>query len=200
MNKFIVLLIIATVGMSFVSGLLFYQLNEIQTENSELKGEIFKANIQLEEEQNSTLQLENQVTALLNQTEQLQQNLTESEHQNNILKSKIAEATNRVKITDFIINETSPAPPTGVGMFSNFFVTVENFGINDVEDLRVVFDTQYSTVGDDRVYNDSIKIGVLRQGVSRTVNTHIQYPYSRRSLIATLVWGTIVLDKRAITW
>lgn len=186
--------------MSGISGLLFYQLITVEDENKELSDEIFEVNIQMEEEQTSSIQLESQVTELQNQTKQLQQNLTESEHQNNILKYKIAEATNRVKITEFIINETSPAPPTGVGMFSNFFVTVENFGINDVDDLRVVFGTQYSIVGADRAYNDSIKIGLLREGASRTVNTHIQYPYSRRSLIATLVWGTIILDKRSITW
>ena len=49
MKKFVVLLIIATITLIGISGLLFYQLNVVQTENNELIEELIEVENQREE-------------------------------------------------------------------------------------------------------------------------------------------------------
>lgn len=96
MKKIVGLLIISIIVVSVVSGLLFYQLNAVQDENSNLRSQLFEVNTQLDEEQNYTLQLESQVTELENQKAQLGSQTTELQNQTTQLESQVAELTNEI--------------------------------------------------------------------------------------------------------
>lgn len=185
--------------MSGVSGLLFHQLNEIQTENSELKNELVEVNTLLEEEQNTSLNLETQITQLQNHLEQLEQSLVEVETQRNELEDQLSNATDRVKITDFTMNGTT-FPVVGVGWDSDFFITVENFGINDVENLKVVFNLQLINLDSREIYNFSIGIDTLKAGESKIIQFRKNHNYYTNPIIATLMKDEIILDKQAETW
>ena len=145
LNKFVVLLIIATITMSGLSGLLFYQLNVVQAENSKLSDELIDVTNLLEEEQNSNLQLEEQVFELQNQTEQLEEEilgleneiselenqLAEVEYQRDELEEKISKITNRIEITELSVFGFGSI----VGWLheSQVNVTIKNLGINVID-------------------------------------------------------------------
>ena len=160
---------------------------------------LFEVRTHLEEEKNTSIQLENQITELQNQIEQLEQNIVEVETQRNELEEQLISASNRVKITDFSIEGTT-FPPVNVGWISDFIVTVENFGINDVENLTVFFNIQYYKSYPGELINWSINIGTVKVGESITVHQWIQHDYYTNPIIATLMKDEIILDTQASTW
>jgi hypothetical protein len=109
--------------------------------------------------------------------------------------------TNRLKITDFRTNGTT-FPLVGVGWQTNFVVTVENFGINDVENLTVVLNVQYYTSYPDEIHNHSIAVGAVKIGESKTVNQWVHHGYSESFFVATLMMNDTILDNRTtvLTW
>ena len=182
MNKLILLLITPIVVLSIVSGLLLNQLIIVQNENSELRTEIFGVTSQLEEEQTVSLQLECRLSELGN---------------------RLAVIINKVKIIDFRTNGTIFPAIGGIGQYSDLVVTVANFGINDVENLTVVFDGQYYT--SDLNYSDKweIDIGTVKVGESKTVNLWDNldggFYANPASLVAQLMLDDMILDNRTLT-
>jgi hypothetical protein len=173
--------------MSGVSGLLFYQLNVIEKENRKLKDELFVVNAQLpeisaqlEEQQTHGLQLESQIIDL---------------------EEQLRNATNKVKITVFTSNMTDFPPKAGCFWYSDYVVTVLNFGINDVNNLRIDFEGQYyGYYPDEPCYNEvyhnwSLNIGTVKVGESKTVHQWHQMPTDKPT-VAWLMMGDMILDTR----
>ena len=104
MNKLFVGLTIVIVAVSFVSGFLFYQINEVNGLNSELRSQNAEAQNQLNETQNQNNQLENQITALQNQNSELQTQIDEKQEENSELQEQINEQQDR---NDELKNQTS---------------------------------------------------------------------------------------------
>ena len=207
MNKINAVLGIVIILLSTVCGILYYQLGDMPKQNSDLQN-------QIGEYQNQISQLEKQIDTLEKQIDNLDYELNyfeykigrleaqnlELQNQKTLLERELEiKSANWVKITEFIVNETSTNPPAGVGLYSKFVVTVENFGTNTVEGLKVVFDIQYQEIFTGDVHNATINIGTLNAGESRTVSDHHQYGYYKRTFVVNLMIDDIILDRFTIT-
>ena len=183
MKKIIPLLIVPIVVLSIVSGLLFNQLLVVQTENSELRTEVSDVNARLEGKQTVGLQLESQLNELENQ---------------------LRNVTNLVRITDFRFEGFAFPPVTATTYCSDYIVTVENFGINDVENLTVVFDGDYFDgyqyhakygFNPDGPYKWSLDVGTVKVRESKTVHEVHVIPEDSTFVIQLMLNDT-VLDER----
>lgn len=91
MNKLFPVLIITIVVLSFVSGFLFYQINDVQGLNSELRSQNAEVQNQLDEQQEQNNELESQITELQNQNSELQKQNSEKQEENTELQNQIIE-------------------------------------------------------------------------------------------------------------
>jgi hypothetical protein len=179
MSKKNSLLLVPIVVLSIISGLLFNQL-VVQKGNSELKNKFSDLDAQLKEQQTVSRERETQITEL---------------------DQQLINTTNRVKITVFTSNETSFPPLRGCFWYSSYVVTVLNFGINDVENLRIDFEGQYYGLEPDEPYynevyhNWTLTIGTVKVGESKTVHQWHQMPMDKPT-VAWLMMGDVILDTR----
>lgn len=192
MDKFAVLLIIAIITMSGVSGLLCYRLNVVQNDNRELSDELFEVSNKLEGGQNHSHSLENQVIELNNEIEQLEQSLIE-------LEETICKATNLVKITEFKVTDYQPLG--GFIIYSFFNLTIENFGINDVTNLSVSIlggDDEPPIIIVNEEFVSEIPIEVIYVDEELKINGRIDYNFqdSTFPVTAKLMVGEIILDEK----
>jgi len=104
LNKFVVLLIIATITVSGISGLLYYQINDVQNQLTDL--------------QTSNNDLQNQVDGLLTENSELKNEIAELEVQKNELDEQLSNVIKLVKITEFKVNGFQPL---GGLLISTFF-------------------------------------------------------------------------------
>ena len=109
MGKLVGVLIIIILILSFGSGFLVYQLNNVQNMNSELR---------------------NQNNELLNENSELQTRISE-------LEDLLNKVTNRVNITEFSISGMKPHEGFVVWE-SDVHVKIHNLGINDIEGLTLI--------------------------------------------------------------
>ena len=104
MNKLFAVLTITIVVLSFVSGFLFYQINDVQGLNSELRSKSAEVQNQLDEQQEQNNELENQITELQNQNSGLQNQITEQQDENSELQEQLDEQQTR---NDELQNQTN---------------------------------------------------------------------------------------------
>ena len=176
MNKIVVLLMISTVVMSVISGLLFFQLDAVQNENSKLSEELFDVNSQLEEEENNNLQLEEEILELENQRDELQ--------------TFVDEYTNRVNITEFSTYGFNPQ--VNLLISSNVNVTICNQGINDVRNL--VFRIESSEGG--WVQNKTSSFNIIRSGEEIKFKSVVYWTLGlNNKIVATVSTGDLILDQ-----
>jgi len=173
MNRLVAVLSITIVMLSIVSGFLFYQLNAIQSLNSELRSQNAEIQNQLDELQIQNGELENQITELQNQNSELQNRITEQETQ-------LSKYTNLVKITEVTI-ESGFHPYIGLTLVNRANVTIENLGVNDVEGLTLTIEHSSPSVG------ETYSLDVLRSGEKREINGDLF------SVVGTTGWVTITL-------
>ena len=177
MRRLVGVLAIAIVVMGIVSGFLFYQLSVMQSLNSDLRS-------QNAEIQNQTNQIENQITDLQNQNSELQNLITE-------LEDQLSKVTNLVKITRFTTSGFSPIGGMLIESIAN--VTVQNFGINDVNGLTLSI--KYYDV---ETLLEPLQLDNLSAGEERIINTHIRWILTDNTgepFTATLWLGNQVLDE-----
>jgi hypothetical protein len=134
----------------------------------------------LEEEQTVGVQLESQLTELENQ---------------------LSNVTNLVRITDFRFEGFAFPPVTATTYCSDYIVTVENFGINDVENLTVVFDGDYFNgyqyhakygFNPDGPYKWSLDVGTVKVGESKTVHEVHVIPEDSTFVIQLMLNDTVL--------
>ncbi len=95
MNRLSVSLTVTVVLLSFVSGFLFYQNNDAQALNKELRSQNADVQNQLNDLQIQNDELENQISYLQNQNNELQDQIDDQQAENSILQNQIDEEQNR---------------------------------------------------------------------------------------------------------
>ncbi len=103
MNKLFVSLTITVVSLSLVIGFLFYQINDVQVLNSQLRSQNAEAQNQLNDLQNQNNELGGQITELQNQNNELKEQIDDQLDKNDELKNQIYEEQNR---NDELENQT----------------------------------------------------------------------------------------------
>ena len=172
MNKLelVAVFVIIIISLSVVCGILFYQNNDFRNQISVLEG-------QLDECQNQTSEMKNQI-------DELEQQNLELQNQNLELESLIDKFTNRVNITKF--SSSGMNPIVGVTFHSLANVTIQNFGINDVEDLTLIISPED--------INGKINIDVIRPGETQIVSTDYYWNLGS-NITVTLKLGETILDE-----
>ena len=206
MKKLVGVLAIVIVVMGIVSGFLFYQLSEMQSQNSELSSQNAEIQNQLEEAQNNNNQLENQITELQeqnsqlinqsetyqNQIEQLEGEILGLEREISELESQLSKYTNFVKITEVVI-EPGFNPYIALTMLNKVNVTIENLGVNDVEDLVLTIEHSSPSVG------DPYSLEVLCSGEKREVTGNLFWVVGTTgSVTVTLKLDEVIIDEYII--
>jgi hypothetical protein len=108
---------------------------------------------------------------------------------NGDLEDQIEQFTNRVNITAFAISGFRPVEEWIVWE-SDVTVKIENFGINDVEGLKL----EIVGFGDERLA-EILQLGALHVGEEREIHTNAQWGYgSYGTSVATLLLNDSVLD------
>jgi peptidoglycan hydrolase CwlO-like protein len=115
-NKLVAVLGAVIILLFVVCGVLFYQLDDLQNQNSALEGQVTEYKNQTGELQNQISELESQITECQNQTskmkkqiDELEQQKLELQNQTLELESLIDKFTNRVNITQFSVSGFNPA-------------------------------------------------------------------------------------------
>lgn len=130
MKSLVGILVLIAILLSVIGGFLFYQLNVMNSANTELISRNAEVQTQLE--------------PLLSKNDELEDRVTELQNQSDELEIRLEKYLNWVEITDFkavshYINIPMPQPVS-------FNVTVKNFGINDVENLTLIVESQFGNV------------------------------------------------------
>ena len=180
MKKLVAVLSIVIILLSTVCGVLFYQIGVMQSQNSNL--------------QNQIGQLENQISELETQNLELQNQAGELESQ----LSALSNATVMVKITGFEITGAMMSPD-GTAYYSSAKVTLQNFGINDVEGLILwVNYTAPIEIRPDNIdyYMKRVQLGLVHAGKTKnaTVGVIWEAGYGKK-FVASLMLDAIVLDE-----
>ena len=202
MNKITAVLGIVIILLSAVCGILYYQIGDMPNQNSDLQNQIGEYQNQIGQLENQIDDLEKQIDVLDSQLNYLEYKIGRLEAQNLELQNQKTslereleiKSANWVKITEFIVNETNLSTVAS-GYISKFFVTVENFGNNDVEGLKLVLDIQYHEDCSCVVSNASIILGTVNAGESRTVSATHAYGFSKRTFVVNLMIDDIILDR-----
>jgi hypothetical protein len=152
------------------------------TQNNELQNQLNVLESQVREYENQTSVLQNQVNELKQQNLELQNQTIE-------LESLIDRFTNRVNITDFSSSGFSPMVGLLVESLAN--VTIQNFGINDVENLTL------RLAGEDaEQFSKEINIKIIRAGETLTVSAYYYwYIGSTSPAKVTLMLSETILDE-----
>lgn len=179
MNKLelVAVFVIIIISLSIMCGHLFYQNNDFRNQISVLEG-------QLDECQNQTSEMKNQIDELEQQNLELQNQNLELEQQNLELESLIDRFTNRVNITEFSSSGFNPI--VGVTIYSLANVTIQNLGINKVEDLTLIISPEY--------LNGKINLDVIRPGETQIVSTYYYWNLGSKTTV-TLKLGETILDE-----
>jgi hypothetical protein len=185
MNKLVAVLGITIILLSSMCAILFYQINDTQTQNSELENQNSTLEAQVSDYQNQTEQLENRVSELELQNLELKNQTNELED----LLDKVSDAR-YVIITEFNINGIYFIG--GVAAVSYVNITVENFGTNDVNDLKVVINATFGAM-----YPQSVQLGTIKSGETQKINTSVTWGFQSgtRTFIATLMQDEISLHE-----
>jgi type II secretory pathway pseudopilin PulG len=173
MNKLVAVLAIIIILLSGMCGILYYQIGDMQSQNSEL--------------QNQIGQLENQVSELELKNLELQNQTSELEAQ----LSNVSSASQLVRIIGIEI--------TGSGMVAwpayvaTLNVTIQNFETSDVEGLRLT--TSHISGHEDSVFTVSIEFIHAEEVIY--VRTNVGWSIAMKpNFVATLTLDDIILDKR----
>jgi hypothetical protein len=95
MNRLSVILTVTVVLLSFVSGFLFYQNNDAQALNKELRSQNTDVQNQLNGMEIQNNELENQISELQKQNSDLQDQIDDQQAENSILQNQIGAEQNR---------------------------------------------------------------------------------------------------------
>jgi hypothetical protein len=164
LNKLVAVLAIIIISLSFVCGILYYQIGETQTQNNDLQK-------QLSQLENQVSELESQLSALSNAM---------------------------VKITGFEITGAM-ASPDWKAYASSAKVTLQNFGINDVEGLILwVNYTAPIEIRPDNIdyYMKRVQLGLVYAGETKNATVGVVWlaRYGKQ-FVASLMLDDIVLDE-----
>ena len=163
MNKLVAVLGIIIILMSIVCGILYYQIGDIQGQNSELQNQIGQL-----EKQVSELELEN--LELQNQTSELEAYI-----------NKVSDAS-QVRITRITY---TPTRFIKVIIISNVTVTVENFGTNNVSGLSLWVKDMF--LGQ---YFGNVTLGALKGGEAQNVTVSVERHHAEQSnFVTTSLWS-----------
>jgi cell division protein FtsL len=185
MKKLCGVLIVIIFALAIVSGLLCYQLSDMQSKNAKLE----KQNSDLE---NQLGELEGQLSDYQNRTDQLENQILE-------LESQIGELQNPVytlEITAFSVASTWDNPGgMAFGYKSN--ITIQNNGKNDVRGLTLLLKRFGAGFGVGSTY---VLLDTLHAGEERVIETSIPVDfalieYKPVKYVATLNLGPLVLDE-----
>jgi hypothetical protein len=168
MNRLVGTLAITIVILGVVSGFLFYQNNELQKVNRELRNHNSEIQNQLDEQETDNIELQNQILELENQTLELQNQVNQLTQLSTIKNSSIV-----VKVTNFTTSGMSTI--VGVLMESDATITIQNLGTNDLKGLTLAM----VHIGDDPaaslMNHQSFKIESLEAGEEQTVSTNVYW-------------------------
>jgi uncharacterized protein YlxW (UPF0749 family) len=196
MNRLIIVLSAAIIILSLVSGFLFYQLNAVQSVNSELRNQNAEAQDQLGELQTQNDELENQILEMQNQNSELQNQIDALQNQNDEFQNQIKEQeiqlsnyTDLVEIAE--VEVYGFAPLVGVTIRSAADVTIENIGVNDVEGL--ILSVVHSSTAD---HPHTENLDVLHLGEKRKINSYVFWAFGTiGNITVTLNLGNVTLDE-----
>ena len=121
-----------------------------------------------------------QFNVIQNQFDELQIQNSELEHQTTELETQLGKYTNLVKITNIAI-EPSFNPLIALTLVNRANVSIETFGVNDVEGL--ILTIEHSSPSEGEPY----RLEVLRSGEKREINCNLF------SVIGTTGWVTFTL-------
>ena len=214
MNKLVPVLAVIIILLSGVCGVLFYQISDMQSQNSDLQkqiGQLENQTSKLEDQidelknkesdlesqyHNQIVQLETQIGEIenryQNQTDQLEKQITELEKQleKEIFLRTLPDAK-QVNITAFRAYGWNMVS-TEVMSFCN--VTVQNFGTNDVDGLTI----RISGVNrfTDWTYGGEQEVALLKAGETKNINIESAQSMAFFSdITATLMLGDIIIDE-----
>ena len=173
MNKMVAVSGIIIILLSTVCGVLFYQIGDMQSQNSEL--------------QNEMEQLENQVSELELENLELQNQIDELEAYIKKISSAIL-----VQITEFTVIDQEYV---GFVFYEgNVTVTVQNFGTSDVDGLTLWIKDTTVEGG----LNETIQLGTLKVGEPQTIKVKLRWDL-QRDLVATVMLDDMYLDTCSTT-
>jgi type II secretory pathway pseudopilin PulG len=186
-NKLVAVLAIVIILLSSVCGILYYQIDDLQSQNSERQNQIGQLENQTDELESQLAELELENLELQNQTGELEAALNALEN-----------ATVMVKITGFEIAGATLSPD-GQGYYSSAEVTLQNFGITDVEGLVLwVNYTAPIEIGPDNIdyYMKRVQLGLVHAGETRNATVDVVWwaAYGKK-FVASLMLDDIVLDE-----
>lgn len=176
MNKLVAVLVIAVILLSFICGILFYQISDLQSQNSDLPDQI--------------CQLENQVSELETQLGDLEQQNIELQNQTSALEECLNKASNANLVTI-----TGMKWYYSLMLYYPIDITVQNFGTSDVDGLKLIITTDS---GDDQFRE--IPVGLLKAGETKVINEQFVHTFYQGSdfVFATLMIDELILDIHSV--
>lgn len=212
MNKLITVLLSILLVLGVTNGFFVYQLHTLQNQariqNQELQEQITQLQQQNSELQDQLSGVQDQISELQNQnselrddTSELRSQITELQNQNsnlqdevNELKTKLSNYTDWVEITNVTIEPGNPI--CGLTYISYVNVTVENFGLNNVEGLKLSI--QHTSLKDLPV-PEIFTLDVLRPGEKRKIQGYFEWILGQKGeVIFTLKADNITLNEHII--
>jgi hypothetical protein len=187
MNRLVGTLAITIVILGVVSGFLFYQNNELQKVNRELRNHNSEIQNQLDEQETDNIELQNQILELENQTLEQQNQVNQLAQLTTIKNSSIV-----VRVTDFTIPGFSPMVGTWVESDAN--ITIQNLGTNDLEGLTltIVHPADYPS----GIPTSPVELGTLSAGEERTVTTNVFWELGAGiKFVISIKLDDIILDE-----
>jgi cell division protein FtsB len=169
------IVLIAIVALSVTTWIIYYQISELQSQNSDLQ---------------------NQVNELQDQNRELQDQI--SELQDQLIELENINAAHDVKITHF--QWIGGYHHLGqVNLFQNFKVTIKNIGSNNASGLTLSVEL-LSTGTKTKIDEYTTQIGFIRAGeieeVGGFVSVGVIGRYAHTALgVATLTLGDVLLDQ-----
>jgi len=196
LKRWVAVLSISIAVLCLLCGCLFYQNNNFRNQISVLEGQVTEYQNQTGQLETQISELESQIDECQNQTSEMKNQIDELEQQNLELQNQTLELeslidkfTNRVKITKF--SSAGFNPMVGLLISSSANVTIQNFGINDVENLTLIVTTKGT-----EDFSITNRVNLICVGETQIISTHYYwYLGSTDGPKVTLMLGETILDE-----
>ena len=135
---------------------------------------------------------------LFYQISDIQSQISDLQNQNSVLEGQIGELeaqyTNLVRITEFTV--TGMGFIGGVAVLSYANVTIQNFGINDVNGLTL----SIIHPSEENMSRSMVQVGLIKAGEARNIITYVTWGLgASRTFVATLMLDDIILHEHTTT-
>lgn len=173
MKKIVAFFCIIIIFLSIMCGLLFYEIGDVTSQNSNLQNKVAQLERQVSELELDNIELQNQIDEL------------------DAYIQKISSAS-LVQITEFNLTGSPVLAPAG-GWTSDAIVTVKNFGTSAIDGLKLVVNSTGDMTPQER------QIDLLDAGEDRTVTIDVfwgMFDYED-VFVATLMLDNVILDVHA---